>query len=382
LPPEPPEVPPSPGKAARRSARETPARLLPPPADIWNALPAPTLLLAPDGAVALANAAAETFLNSAQSQLAERGWESLFPPDSPLLSLVSSARASGQGLQAYDILVAFVDGRTIRSDILIGQLPAPDSWLALVFQPRAVTALVDRQMGQSSAARTAVGVAAMLAHEIKNPLSGIRGAAQLLEAHLDRENQDLTRLIIAEVERVRTLIDRMEGFTDERPRRFRPENIHAILSHVRRVAETGFGRAVTFVERYDPSLPSVFGDHDRLVQALLNLVKNAVEASPPGGTVTLATAFRTGIRVRQPGAAGRVSLPLEISVIDEGDGPPPHVADHLFEPFVTSRRGGTGLGLALVAKVVGDHGGVVEHDRRDGRTAFRIRLPAAREMAE
>jgi two-component system nitrogen regulation sensor histidine kinase GlnL len=217
----------------------------------------------------------------------------------------------------------------------------------------------------------------MLAHEIKNPLSGIRGAAQLLHTNLDPEGQSLANLIIDEVDRVRALIDRMEGFTDERPRHLRAENIHALLSHVRRVAEAGVGAGVGFVERYDPSLPPVFGDRDSLVQALLNLVKNAVEASPPGGTVTLATAFRTGIRVRQPGAAGRVSLPLEISIIDEGNGPPPHVADHLFEPFVTSRRGGTGLGLALVAKVIGDHGGVVEHDRRDGRTAFRVRLPVA-----
>jgi two-component system nitrogen regulation sensor histidine kinase GlnL len=367
--------------ATRASHPQRASRLLPSPTDIWNALPAPTLLLAPDGRVALANAAAETFLNASHTQLSERGWEGLFPSDSPLHSLVEAARGSGQGVQAYDVLLAFQGGRTVRSDILIGQLPEPDSWLTLVFQPRAVTALVDRQMGQSSAARTAVGVAAMLAHEIKNPLSGIRGAAQLLEAGLDADGRELANLIIAEVDRVRTLIDRMEGFTDERPRRFRAENIHAILSHVRRVAETGFGASVRFVERYDPSLPAVFGDHDLLVQALLNLVKNAVEASPPNGTVTLATAFRTGIRVRQPGSAARVSLPLEISVIDEGDGPPPHVADHLFEPFVTSRRSGTGLGLALVAKVVGDHGGVVEHDRRDGRTAFRIRLPAAREVA-
>jgi two-component system nitrogen regulation sensor histidine kinase GlnL len=356
---------------------ERPALALPAAADLWNALPTPTLVIAPDGRVALANAACETFLNASQPMLAERGWAGLFPADSPVRALVEGARLSGQGVQAYDVLVEFAGGRQVRSDILVGVLPGPDPWLAVSFQPRAVTALIDRQHGQSTAARTAVSVAAMLAHEIKNPLSGIRGAAQLLHDTLDPEPRELALLIMSEVDRVRGLIDGLEGFTDERPRRFRPENIHAILSHVRRVAETGFGAGIRFAERYDPSLPPVLGDRDLLVQALLNLVKNAVEASPPAATVTLATAFRTGIRVRQPGSAGRVSLPLEISVIDEGEGPPPHLVDHLFEPFVTSKRGGTGLGLALVAKMIGDHGGVVEYERRGARTVFRIRLPVA-----
>lgn len=362
---------------AAPSRPRAPGVAAPDPADVWNALPTPTLLLAPDGAVSIANGAAETFLNASQASLRERGWQGLLPPDSPVTALVAEARASGQGVQAYDVLVEFLGGRQVRSDIFVSLVPAPAGWMTLSFQPRAVTALVDRQMGSSTAARTAVGVAALLAHEIKNPLSGIRGAAQLLHDMLDPQARELAQLIVREVDRVRALIDGMEGFTDERPRRFAAANIHAILSHVRRLAETGFGEGVQFAERYDPSLPAVLGDHDLLVQALLNLVKNAVEASPPGGTVTLATAYRAGIRVRQPGSIGRLSLPLEVTVIDEGEGPPLHLADHIFEPFITSKRGGTGLGLALVAKVVADHGGVVEYERRNGRTAFRLRLPAA-----
>jgi two-component system nitrogen regulation sensor histidine kinase GlnL len=352
------------------------AALLPHPTDIWNALPTPLLLLEPGGRVALANAAAETFLNHSQAQLLERGWEGLFPEDSPVHGLVAQAREGRSGIAAYDLNLEFTGGRRVRGDVLVGILPDREGWLALGFQPRAVTSLVDRQKGQQGAARSATGVAAMLAHEIKNPLAGIRGAAQLLEAGLDPDGRELTQLIIAEVERVRALIDRMEGFTETR-RAFVPENIHAVLSHVRRVAETGFGAAVQFRERYDPSLPQVPADRDRLVQAFLNLVKNAVEASPPGGTVTLTTAFRQGVRVRAPGTGTRVSLPLEVCVIDEGEGPPPHIADHLFEPFVSAKRGGTGLGLALVAKVVGDHGGIVEQERRHGETVFRVLLPLA-----
>ena len=356
--------------------------LLPHPTDIWNALPAPMLLLAPDGRVALANSASETFLNLSQSVLIEKGWEWLFPEDSPVRSLIAEARANRTDIAAYDLLIEFVGGRRARADLLVGRLPDREGWLALSFQPRAVTSLVDRQMGQQGAARSAVGVAAMLAHEIKNPLSGIRGAAQLLAESLDREGQELTSLVITEVDRVRALIDRMEGFTDTRPQQFQRENIHAVLGHVRKLAEAGFGKGVKFRERYDPSLPPLMGSRDALIQAFLNLVKNAVEASPVGGTVTLTTAFRQGLRVRAHGTGARVSLPLEVCVIDEGEGAPATIADHLFEPFVSARRGGTGLGLALVAKVVGDHGGIIEYDRREERTIFRVLLPLAAEIEE
>lgn len=351
--------------------------VLPHPTDIWNALPAPMLLLDPGGRVALANSAAEAFLNQSQAQLIERGWEALFPEDSPVRMMVDEARMGRTDIAAYDLLIEFTGGRQLRGDVLIGRLPDHEGWLALGFQARAVSALIDRQVGQQGAARSAVGVAAMLAHEIKNPLSGIRGAAQLLSQSIGSSGQDLSDLIIAEVDRIRALIDRMENFTDTRPRSLGPENIHSILGHVRQLAENGFGAGFQFRERYDPSLPPVLGDRDALVQAFLNLVKNAVEASPPGGTITLTTAFRQGFRVRVPGSSARMSLPLEVCVIDQGEGAPATIADHLFEPFVSARRGGTGLGLALVAKIVSDHGGIVEYDRRQQQTVFRVLLPLA-----
>ncbi|QMW24286.1 two-component system sensor histidine kinase NtrB [Sandaracinobacteroides saxicola] len=354
---------------------------LPLPLDIWNALPIPTLLLDPDGQVALANTAAETFLNASQGQLAERGWDAQLPPDSPLRSVLAEARAGGSGIAAYDLDVVFIGGRRSRADVMVGAVPDAPGWLTLALQPRAVTAMVDRQMGQAGAARSAVGVAAMLAHEIKNPLSGIRGAAQLLNHGADAETRELTGLIVSEVDRVATLIDRMEGFTDTRPRRPQPENIHAILSHVRKLAETGFARGLSIRERYDPSLPPVLGSRDALVQLFLNLLKNAAEASPKNGEIEITTAYRHGLRVAAPGGKERISLPLEVCVIDQGAGPPPAVADHMFDPFVSSKRGGSGLGLALVAKVAGDHGGVVEFERRGSRTLFRVLLPVGKGQA-
>ncbi len=352
--------------------------MTPAPSDIFNTLPTPLLVLDQSGRVAMANSAAEVFLNMSQAQMAGRGWESAFPEDGPIPSLVAESQSRQQGIAAYDILVEFAGGRRVRVDVQTGIVPDSGGWLTLSILPRAVATFVDRQMGQQGVARTAEGVAAMLAHEIRNPLSGIRGAAQLLTSGLDADGQELTQLIISEVDRVRALIDRMEGFTDNRPLPLEPENIHSVLGHVRSIAEKGFGAGIRIQERYDPSLPQVLCHRDSLVQVFLNLLKNSVEASPSGGGIILQTGYRQGFRVRHPGSGERVSLPIEVCVIDEGGGPPAYIADHLFEPFISAREGGTGLGLALVAKKVADHGGLVEFERRDNRTIFRVLLPAAR----
>ncbi|HYX82047.1 MAG TPA: ATP-binding protein, partial [Gemmatimonadales bacterium] len=218
----------------------------------------------------------------------------------------------------------------------------------------------------------------VLAHEIKNPLSGIRGAAQLLESALNDEDRALTQLICAETERIRKLVDRMEVFGDERPITKEPINIHDVLDHVRRIAATGFARGMTIIADYDPSLPPVPGNRDKLIQAFLNLVKNAAEAAPDnteGGRILLATSFRPGVRLSVPGSGARVSLPLMIEIEDNGPGVPEHLKPHLFDPFVTTKRNGSGLGLALVAKIIADHGGIIECESEPKCTIFRVLLP-------
>lgn len=351
-------------------------------AELLAGLAVPAVLVRPDGTPTLANIAAEVFLNASQQALAERGWAAAFGPESMVEQLVRRAQDDGGGHVAYDLPLSFVGGRNARADVLISQLGDDGGWLAVAFQTRAVVTLVDRQVHQKGAARSAVGVAAMLAHEIKNPLSGIRGAAQLLSGMPadDEDRRELTDLIVAEVDRVAKLVDRMESFTDTRPVAMRPENIHEVLGHVRRVAEQGFARNTHLTERYDPSLPAIAGHRDSLVQLFLNLLKNAAEATGNKGSIQMTTAYRPGLKVRPADGGVPVSLPLEVRIIDNGPGVADDLAAHVFEPFVTTKPGGTGLGLALVAKIVADHGGVVEYERiaDPGLSVFRVLLPVAR----
>lgn len=345
--------------------------------DLLTALPVPVVALDDNDRPVHVNQAAETLLNHSAGVLAERGLTGLLVDGRPIAEVVFAARMQGGGYASYDVDLGFGGHRMVRADLLISPLAEPAGWLVLTFQTRAVASLVERQLVNRGAARSASGVAAMLAHEIKNPLSGIRGAAQLIAQTADPDTAELTTLITDEVDRIRSLVDRMEDFTDTRPLPLAPENIHAVLGHVRKLSAQGIARGVKIRERYDPSLPSVLGNRDALVQVFLNLLKNAVEAAGEEGELTIQTAYRQGLRITGPDPHKRVALPIEVCIIDDGPGAPAELADHLFDPFVTSKAGGRGLGLALVAKLVGDHGGVVEYERDGDRTVFRVLLATA-----
>ena len=344
-----------------------------------QSLPSPVLAIDAGGHVLEANAAAEEFFSLSRTTLAKLSLDDIAPFSSPLFTAVERLRNTGTTLAEYGIRIGTPrTGGERTVDILAGVVPEQPGTVVLVILERSVAQAFDRQFNNLQAARSVSGMAAMLAHEIKNPLSGIRGAAQLLETNASPDDRELTRLICDETDRIRALVDQMEVFSDERPPAMKPINVHTVLEHVRKLAASGVAASVEFIEQYDPSLPYVQGNRDQLIQVFLNLVKNAAEAierKDVNGKITLTTAYRPGIRMQVQGSDRSVSLPLEICVRDNGPGIPDDLLGSLFDPFVTSKDSGRGLGLALVAKLVRDHGGVVDAANVADGTVFRVLLP-------
>jgi two-component system nitrogen regulation sensor histidine kinase GlnL len=353
-------------------------------AAVLSALPLPVIVLDQENRFRQVNHAAEQFLGISAASLSQLRLNDLVPGDSPLFRLIDQVRQTESTVSNHDLTLD--SPRLAKQGITVQCAPLSEEpgAVVLVMQDASAARALDRQLAFRGAARSVTGMATVLAHEVKNPLSGIRGAAQLLEASVDESDRELTVLIRDEADRIRALVDRMEAFS-EKPISRSPVNIHRVLEHVRKLAQSGFAEKVRFQENYDPSLPPVWGNRDQLVQVMLNLVKNAAEAitAPSAGIahpeIVLSTGFHHGMRIAVPGSSERVDLPLYVAVRDNGPGIPEDIRPHLFEPFVTSKASGSGLGLSLVAKIVGDHGGLIEVDTRPGRTEFRLHLPVVSE---
>ncbi len=352
--------------------------MLPDALVLLEALPLAIIALDAENHVSSVNAAAEALLGLSRVQLIAKPLNDHIAADSPLFALIDAARAGASAVGESDMSLSGPRITIEHAAVDVAMLSQPSGHIALLLQDRGLEWRLAQQAVSRDAARSAKAIAAMLAHEVKNPLSGIRGAAQLLESKVSAGDRQLTQLICEETDRIVGMVNGLEVFTDSRPAAMQPVNIHEVLEHVRRLAQAGFGRDVAFREEYDPSLPPVLGNRDQLIQVFLNLFKNAAEAAPAsGGVITLNTRYRPGLSVSEPGTASRRRLGLVIAVQDNGSGVPEALKAQLFEPFVSGKAGGKGLGLALVAKIVTDHGGLIDCDSQPGRTTFSVILPIA-----
>ena len=348
----------------------------PVPGVIWASLPFPTLLIDQAATILEANPAAETFLNTSQKALRGQPVFDRLAIEAPMDEALTRVRANQSPLNINDVDVTTGDRPPLQCTVHLAPMHDNPGIVMLILSPRELADRLGRSMGAKTAARSAIGMAEMLAHEIKNPLAGISGAAQLLSMNLTPEDQELTDLIVEETRRIVKLLEQVEQFGNLRPPDRKPVNIHDALDRARRSALVGFAAHMTIVEDYDPSLPPTFADSDQLMQVFLNLIKNAAEACKQGGTIRLRTFYDLSLRLRRKDGIS-AALPLNVEIIDDGPGIPPEIAANIFEPFVSGRENGTGLGLALVSKIITDHEGWITVDSAPGRTVFRVSLPMA-----
>jgi two-component system nitrogen regulation sensor histidine kinase GlnL len=355
---------------------------LPQSAVLWASLPVPAILI--DGADRTldANPAAESFFNISARSMRGQPLLDKIAADAPLEEVFARVRANRAELFVNDVDIGTGERAPVTCNLQAAPLGDDPERVLILISPRELAERLGRSQSMKSAARSAIGMAEMLAHEIKNPLAGITGAAQLLSMNLGPEDRELTDLIVGETRRIVKLLEQVEQFGNLRPPEQKAVNVHDVLDRARRSAAVGFAAHMTFVEEYDPSLPPTVGDADQLQQVFLNILRNAAQAAgAEGGTIRLRTFYDLSLRLRDPAGGGQ-PVPLQIEIVDDGPGVPPAIANAIFEPFVSGRENGTGLGLALVSKIVSDHRGWIACDSVPGRTVFRVSLPVAPKTLE
>ena len=346
--------------------------------DLLSSLQDGVIILDPDGRIVSMNPAAEELTGFSRSHVAGRPLGEVFPWPSPLASLAAKTVAMSRSHADFDAHVVRSDGAQLTVSTVVSLVSDPDGrsrGIVLVLRDLSRVHDMEEQLRRSDRL-AAVGVlAAGVAHEVRNPLVGIRAAAQLMERELafPPSLREFTGIIIRQVDRLNRIVSELLSFAGQQPLQRRPCNINQTLEEaLHLLGSTLEGARIAVVRRYDPEVPPVAGDPDRLLQVFLNLARNGVEAMAEGGELTVRTRFE---RVA-PQCGGRAAAVAEIT--DRGAGIPPEVQRHLFNPFFTTKHGGTGLGLPISVRIVEEHGGTIEVVSRVGEgSTFRVLLPLA-----
>ncbi len=339
------------------------------------ALPVPSLVIAEDMTITTINSACEALLGASRKYLNGKALTDFVIEGSVVIETIIQARARGLSVVQHDVSMVWLDKTHHLGMIQATQVGRNSGNIMLMLNSRSLAEKMDKSLGYRTAARSVTGMAAMLAHEIRNPLAGIKGAAQLLAMNLPDDERELTELIETEATRIGSLVERVEQFGDMRPAERQAVNIHDVLRKAVTAAKAGYAADARLNEFYDPSLPPTAADPAQLQQVFQNLLKNAAEAIPPvGGVISIHTSYRPGVKLSLPGVKSN-GVPLEVLIIDNGKGVPPELLENIYEPFVSSKVNGSGLGLSLVSKVLTDHGGIIECDTKEGRTVFQVLLP-------
>ncbi len=345
---------------------------------VWEHLPVPGLILAADDTIAAINPAAEEFLMSSARAVVAAPLGQVLRIDAPMDAAMQRLRRDGTPVFVNDVEVAVGAGPGTPCNLQMAPMAGAEAQVILLISPRDLVGRMSQKHLGKAAARSAIGMGEMLAHEIKNPLAGITGAAQLLAMNLPAKDREMTDLIVSESRRIVALLEQVEQFGDTRPPVCRAVNLHDVLERAKRSALLGFAAHMRMREAYDPSLPLAWGDPDQLLQVVQNLLKNAAEAAgPEGGNIILRSAYEQSLRRPRAQGEAAISVPLQIEIIDDGPGLPPDIAVDIFDPFVSGRENGTGLGLALAAKIMEEHHGLMAVSSSNGKTVFRLSLPMA-----
>ena len=344
---------------------------------LWASLPIATLIVDHGDRIAEINPAAELLFNRSQKNLCGLPLVELFSNDRNVGADLRQVRYRSSPILLDNVRICSGGRRPFVASVHLAPMGDEPQFIVACVRSREIEGKIEPGNRSKSAARSAVGMAEMLSHEIKNPLAGIKGAAQLLSMNLSGEDLELTELIVEETRRILVLLQQVEQFGNTGAASFKALNVHDLLDRAVQLARVGFSGGARFEQKFDPSLPAILGDEDRLLRVFLNLIKNSCEAfDSPGGLVSIKTFYDQFLRVKST-VGINTALPIHVEIADDGPGLSPEISSNAFEPFVSGKRNGTGLGLALVSTILADLGGWISFESRPGRTVFRVSLPVA-----